>query len=77
MTSKSMFLCLHARAEDYCCRKNVYEIMPTFLLEKYKIVTFGLKIFPKNGFIQTTVYMLLAFCCELEKQHVFQIFKNG
>ena len=44
---------------------------------KCKIVTFGLKIFQENVFIQTTVYMLPVWCRELEKQLGFQIFKNG
>ena len=34
-------------------------------------------MFPENVFIQTTVYMLPVWCCKLEKQLVFQIFKNG
>ena len=33
--------------------------MPTFLGEKCKIITFGHKIFLKNVFIQTTVYIFL------------------
>ena len=51
--------------------------MRIFLTEKCKIVTFGLKIFPENVFIQTTVYNLSVWCYEQGKQFVFQNFKNG
>ena len=58
-------------------KSNVYEIMSTFLGGECKIVTFGHTISKENVFIQTTVYMLSVLCGELEKQLVFQIFKNG
>ena len=56
---------------------SIQGIMRTFLKEKLKIVSFGLKNFLENVFIQTTVYILSVWFCEWEKQFVFQIFKNG
>ena len=80
MTLRTNFFSFHARAKDYCCRKKNKVCMKsclTFSEKKCKIETFGHKLFQDFFFIQTTVYILSVCCFVLEKQLVFQFFKNG